>query len=221
MTSPVFPDPHPGDFYGNAVCLWNNYLVVGAYRGDVNNIYNRGKVYLYRLNPSATGWEYITSLWGPGNESENMFGTSLYLHNDTLLVGASGDFITRRIGYVHMYVRNGNSWPLVASLTAPDVTVNDGFGASVHYSNGRVIIGAPEASAVNLAQGKVYIFSHNGSEWKCDATLVSLGGKSWDAFGKSVALSAQTAFVSAPHHDVYGGSGDTRYDNGKIYFYNK
>lgn len=217
--SPFFiPFIASGDNFGYAVAVNGQYAVVGAPKANINGQNDKGRVYIYKVNAANTGWDYITTL-SPTNEPDSIyFGKSIYLRGDTLLVGAPGyAFPGNRTGKAFLYIRNGNSWILQATLFPPDRNMNDGFGNAVYFHNRHIIIGAKAARiGANNNQGKSYIFSYTGNGWEHESTLVSSDGRTEDGFGTGVILSGNEVMVSAPSVDF-----GVRTNNGRIYFFER
>jgi hypothetical protein len=218
MSTLLTPYLAAGDNYGYAVAVSGQYAVVGAPNADINGQNEKGRVYIYRVNPSNTGWEYITTLSPPNEPDSIYFGKSVYLHGDTLLVGAPGYvFPGNRIGKAFLYVRSNNSWNLQATLFPPDRNTKDGFGNAVHFDNLHIIIGAKNAKVgINNSQGKSYVFAYTGNGWEYQSTLVSSDGQTEDGFGASVIITGSEALIGAPSVDI-----GFRTNNGRIYFFTR
>ncbi|MGA9852712.1 MAG: isopeptide-forming domain-containing fimbrial protein [Gammaproteobacteria bacterium] len=107
-------------------------------------------------------------------------------------------------------------------LTVSSSVAQDGVGSSVAVSadNHTLIFGAPAATVNGIASaGKVYVFtrSHDGT-WTQQAVLTEAGTPGSDAFGSSVALSADgnTAVIGARSATVSGQAGA-----GKVYVFTR
>jgi hypothetical protein len=92
-----------------------------------------------------------------------------------------------------------------AKLLACDGTAGDTFGWSVAVEGDTAVIGAPQKRSGGI--GFVYVFALTGGVWALQAKLASANGALGDQFGKSVALSGDTAPVSAPYDDHGTSSG--------------
>ncbi len=80
-------DGAEGDAFGWSVAVAGDYVVVGS-RGDDDNGGNSGSVYVYRWNGS--NW-YETKITAFDGAVSNLFGFSVDIDNDMLVVGAYGD----------------------------------------------------------------------------------------------------------------------------------
>lgn len=218
MSSLLTPYISASDYYGTSVAVYGQYAVVGAPHADINGQTNKGRVYIYRVNPSNTGWDYITTLSPSGEPDSIYFGKSVYLHGDSLLVGAPGYASPgNRTGKAFLYVRSGNSWNLQATLYPPDRNMKDGFGSAVHFNSHHIIIGANKARVgINNNQGKSYVFAYTGNGWEYQSVLLSSDGQTEDAFGTGVIITDSEAMIGAPSADI-----SSRPNNGRIYFFSR
>ena len=102
-----------------------------------------GAVYIYDLGPS--GWERSVTLTAPDGQFMDMFGSSLALDGDLLLVGAamtSEDSFWDGVAYVFQY--HQGSWVDQLRLTPPeDGGFGDFFGSSVAVNGDTYLISAP------------------------------------------------------------------------------
>ena len=90
-----------------------------------------------------------------------------------------------------------------AKLTASDGAAIDTFGKSVAISGTTAIVGAPgKAYKGQAQQGVAYIYSYNGTSWVQVQELSASDGAAHDAFGTSVAIAGNTAFIGAPNNIV-------------------
>jgi FG-GAP repeat len=150
------------------------------------------------------------------------FGTSVALSIDgtTLAIGAprensgstssEADDNANDAGAVYVFARDGATWVQQAYLKAEHPDLDDLFGTGVALSaNGSVLaIGAASedgnARMVNgdqtnntaPAAGAAYVFRRSGTAWHQEAYVKPLNLDSYDAFGSSVALSADGAILA-------------------------
>jgi hypothetical protein len=101
-------------------------------------------------------------------------------------------------GEVYMYLNNNNNFVLQSTITASDGKKGDGFGASLHFENGQIIVGANTANiGAKETPGKAYIFKLNGNNWEQQAVLVASNGNENDQFGTAVTIGNAGAIVSS------------------------
>jgi hypothetical protein len=197
----------PEDFFGYAVALSGDTALVGAYRHKVGGNPLQGSAYVFTR--SGNTWnlqQKLTAsdgdLWGA------YFGFSVALSGDTALVGAFAETIGQNWaqGSAYVFARTGTTWSLQQKLTASDGTEESYFGYSVALSGDTALVGAPyDDAGGNQWQGAAYIFTRSGTSWGEQQKLVASDGTVADFFGRSVALSGDTALVGAGTN--LGGSG--------------
>jgi hypothetical protein len=116
-------------------------LAVGTMRSQSG--FMAGSVYIYDLGSS--GWERSVTLTAADGQSMDMFGSSLALDGDMLLVGAgmtSEDSFWDGVAYVFQY--HQGSWIDQLRLTPPeDGGFGDFFGSHVTANGDTYLISAP------------------------------------------------------------------------------
>ncbi len=147
------------------------------------------------------------------------FGWSVAVSGDTAIFGAIyDDDAGSRSGSAYVFVRNAGVWGFQAKLKANDGAAEDEFGVSVALDGDTAIVGAYLADVDGKAnQGSAYVFVRNGTTlaWTEQAKLTASDGAADDFFGRSVALSGDTALVGAYGDDV------THNNQGSVYVFVK
>ena len=165
-------------------------------------------------------------------EGNDLFGQSIAIDADTLVVGAfsdeveilPGQGVSSTVGSVYVFRRSAQLWHFEQRLIAPDAEAQGAFGFDVGMSGERLIVGAPQhdspdpGSAGNVVdQGAAYIYRRVGTVWTLEQKLVpqqALGA--FARFGHAVAIDADTALVGAP--DIGTGVVDVyRRDGGNVW----
>ena len=173
---------------------------------------------------SGTNWSQQAYLKASNTDSRDMFGESVSLDGDTLVVGAPGESSSATgingdqsdnsapgAGAAYVFVRSGTNWSQQAYLKASNTGSNENFGLfSVAISRDTIVIGAPyepsNATGVNADQsdnsapgaGAAYVFVRSGTNWTQQAYLKASNTDSGDMFGESVSLDGDTLVVGAP-----------------------
>ena len=145
----------------------------------------------------ATGWANSTGneaarLTAYNRENGDLFGVSVAIDNDTIVVGAYGDDSDK--GSAFVFVKPATGWANspgteTAQLTASVRNVNDHFGQSVAMDGATVVIGADALNANR--SGSAYVFTKPAAGWADSTEAVKLTGSgtaSGDRFGLSVAV---------------------------------
>jgi hypothetical protein len=100
-------------------------------------------------------------------------------------------------------------------LLASDGAWDDFFGSddSVAVSGDTAVVGAYGNDDNGSESGSAYVFRYDGSEWVEEAKLTAPDGAYGDRFGRSVAVSGDTAVIGAAYDDRGTGSAHVfRYD---------
>ncbi|MGB8342190.1 MAG: FG-GAP repeat protein [Chthoniobacterales bacterium] len=155
-------------------------------------------------------------------DAGDLFGTSVAVSGDTVVVGAPGEASNATgvngdqsnnsalgAGAAYVFVRNGTTWTQQAYLKASNTDPGDTFGISVAISGDTVVVGAyleaSNATGVNGDQtdnhaglaGAAYVFVRNGTTWTQQAYLKASNTDAGDEFGISVAVSGDTVAIGA------------------------
>lgn len=166
LVTQVFADPPQFDsFFGNAVALEGDTLVIAAYNedryeGGQQVASQVGAAYVFeRDEGGADGWGQITDLRQAAGATLDRFGSSLALDGDNLWIGApnaSSGGGSREEGIVYHYRRDeggANAWGEVAAIEADPNSRDAWFGSSLAASGEILLAGAPEHDA----QGAAYL----------------------------------------------------------------
>lgn len=207
------------DFFGFSVGLSGDTLVVGAYgedsNGDPNNDTKSGSGAAYVFVRNGTNWTQQAYLKASNTAVNDIFGYSVAISGDTILVGApdesSGLVRTNGngAGAAYVFVRNGTNWTQQAFLKASNRGTGDGFGVSVSISGDIAVAGAltefgggtgvnPDGADNTVYNaGAAYVFVRNGTNWSQQAYLKPSNTSDHFDFGGAVAVSGETVVSSA------------------------
>ncbi|MGI8721302.1 MAG: FG-GAP repeat protein [Geodermatophilaceae bacterium] len=207
--TPPRPDSDSG--FGYSVALKGDLAVVGELYADDSTGAATGAVHVFIR--SGTTWTLRDTLFPSDGEGAgaggvfiggDLFGISVALDQDTLVVGAAGHGVgvsgATDAGAAYVFVRSGTGWTAQAELSAADPTPGAGFGGSVALSNGTALVGA-ELDRAGKASGSAYAFVRTGTTWAQQANLTPSDGAPNDQFGNAVALIGNTAVIGS----LYGG----------------
>ncbi len=189
-----------------------------------NGLSSAGAVYVF-VRSGAT-WIQQAYLKASNTEDSDVFGASVAISGDTLVVGANLedsdadavdgselDGSAPSAGAAYVFVRSGVAWSQQAYLKAPNSDAGDEFGAAVAISGDTILVGARfEASADTGVDGNpldntagsagaAYVFTRSGIIWSFRSYLKGSNTEAGDRFGSSVAISGDTAVVGAPLED--------------------
>lgn len=209
------PDAKPGDAFGQSIALTESFLVIGAPKSDALGV-DSGAAYIYKRESDT--WRYQTKITASDGAAGDLFGISVALDGNTILVGADlHDEKAENAGAVYVYVLDDNQWQQEAKLMASDGGKTDIFGVRVALSENTALVSArrDDTEELGIDAGSAYIFVRDGSTWTQHLKLISPDGQADDRFGRGVALSGDTAIISAMNHDANGAN------TGALYVYKK
>lgn len=86
----VSAQPNALDNFGFSVSLAGDLIVVGAI-GDDDGAVDAGAAYVYRRSPDRSTWQFEQKLTAEDATQEGFFGTSVDVHETTIVVGAVGE----------------------------------------------------------------------------------------------------------------------------------
>jgi len=153
------------------------------------------------LSPEVSETKLIASDGTAGDR----FGRSVAICGDTAIVGSERDGIevNPQQGSAYVFIRSGTIWTQQTKLTASDGAASDEFGFSVAISGNTAIVGSEfDDIGANTFQGSVYVFERNGTLWTQQTKLTASDGATGDRFGRSVAISGDTAIVGSYDDDI-------------------
>ena len=191
------------DQFGRSVAISGDTVVVGAFQVDVSGRVDQGSAYVFVR--SGTIWTQQQQLTASDGAATDLFGTTVAINGETVVVGAPQADVSGRNnqGSAYVYVRTGTTWNQQQKLTASDGTTNDDFGRSVAISGDTVVVGSRlDDVGGNSNQGSAYVFVRTGSVWTQQQQVTASGGAANDQFGASVAISGETLVVGASQDDV-------------------
>ncbi len=198
-------DGGEGDQFGYSVALSGDTALIGVrFDDDDANGLESGSAYVFTR--SGTTWNQQARLTAADGSDRDWFGVRVALEGDTAVIPADADDSDVNgvdSGSVYVFIRSGTTWTQQAKLTASDGAAVDLFGYSVALSGDTVLIGArfDDDDVNGVDSGSVYVFTRCGTSWSQQAKLTAADGGAGDEFGYSVALSGDTAVITANADD--------------------
>lgn len=183
---------------GMAVAIRGDTAVVGAPFTTVQDKASQGAVWVFTRHDGV--WSEQAILIAADGASSDLFGSSVAISGDTILVGAErGDSsAVTNSGAAYVFSRQGSSWILDAKLQATDGAPNDFFGASVALEGNTALVGAYWHDVDGRAnQGAVYAFRRLQSGWEQQAKLAASDGAALEEFGRAVDLQGGRAVIGS------------------------
>ncbi len=155
------------------------------------------------LAAPPSSWSSATALDHDSDLRSDAFGRTVAVSGDLAVVSDSlqevGHYLG--VGQIYTYTHTDGAWPREGSpLVLPDGKPEDFFGYCVALSGGTLLASvASHLAEANPVPGSVYAFSHTASGWQQQGPkLVANDGYPADGFGTALAVSGDTAVISAP-----------------------
>ncbi len=204
--------PTADDEFGYAVAIDGDTAVVGM-PGDDDGGLNAGAAFVFIRDSSGT-WSQVARLRPSIPEANALFGNSVALKGNTIVVGAPREGTgSSGHGAVYVFTKDADSdWGNDAGQDHRIETAKllaDGGGASDEFGWEAVAVNDDEDTIVVGAYNKnaAYIFARPAAGWAdtTETLKLSRSGSS-DDFGRSVAIDGDTIVVGASGVDSTKGS---------------
>jgi len=186
--------PDAGVYFGGSVAVSGDWLAVGATGYTNGSLAHAGAVYLYHRDPGADCGGPWCSVGSPLTypEANALFGYSLSLQGDQLLVGARG---AGGDGRAQVFDRDPTGTacggePFCLSATLVPTQSSSWFGWSVSIDGDRAAVGA-------YSEGAAYVYDRQGDGTWTGQRVVGTGADAGSGFGV-VALEGDTLAVGSP-----------------------
>ncbi len=223
------------DNFGHSVDMDTGFAIIGAPNEDedqneTDQKLNAGAAYIYK-NISGN-WTRVQKLVASDRSNADNFGSAVSIRgNYAFVCAAKNDFDSLGndslydAGAVYIFKNIAGIWTQVQKVSAKDRGKGDEFGSSVSIHDNLAIIGAVyEAEDENGSNtvayaGSAYIFKNISGVWVQIQKIVGSDRMVNDAYGFSVEITPDYAFVGA-HYASKDTSGlNTLTGAGKVYIY--
>ncbi|MCW7464289.1 FG-GAP repeat protein [Leptospira levettii] len=215
------PNTETTDFFGTAVAIDGNTILVSAIQEDSNQITitngptasidnsasSSGAVYIFQRTGST--WVQQAYIKPPNAEANDQFGISLSISGDTIVVGAFNEASNQTTitngtsasannsaafaGAAYVFQRSGTSWAQQAYLKASNIEANDRIGTSVSISGDTIVVGSgfEDSNQTTITNGAT-ASSDNTASASGAAYVYRRTGFTW----------AEEAYLKAPNADA-------------------
>jgi hypothetical protein len=204
-------DASPGDSFGYGIGISGDTLVLSAPHDDDRGK-NSGSVYVYTRKGDT--WSQQVKITAQDGTEGDVFGISVAISGDTLLVGADlNEEKGFNAGAAYIFTRSGGNWTQQAKLTANDGAEGDLFGVRVALEEDTALISArrDDDKLMGVDSGSAYIFTRVDTTWRQQVKLTAPDGAKDDRFGRSVALAGDNALIGAMFQDEQGENSGSAY----------
>ena len=210
------------DYFGSAVALHENLLVIGAPNNDTGGT-NRGAVFLFTDHDGDSDWTdsgttvtkiHTTLRNGAGTYTipdDEKIGSSLALATGKLFIGSRASNSSRGAVYLLADTDNDIDWTdsgttltkLHESLGSYSLDSSDQYGTSLWVDDEVIMVGAIRDDDGNTNAGAVYVYDHAAR------TTLATGEFEKDTAptGGDSKLAAGTITVTTSATDVVGNTG--------------
>ncbi len=187
-----------------AAAIDNNVAVVGLQWSDVNDSAAQGIAYVFE---EGSTWQQIAELTPDDGQTGDLFGSSVALSGNTIIVGAQGMNTKddgEAQGAAYIFTKKAGTWQQTTKLQAGTNKTFDSFGSAVAI-DGSIAAVADKLYGVDGkdALGAVYVYKEQGNNWTHIATLTAEDEKVNSSFGSAVAINGNTIVVGAEGYN-YG-----------------
>ncbi|MEM7130375.1 MAG: FG-GAP repeat protein [Chloroflexota bacterium] len=142
--------------FGNALSLDGSAVIIGAMADDDNGS-ESGAAYIFRNSSGA--WIEESKL--SGESAGDLFGSSVAIEKNTVIVGATGDDeLAAGTGSAYIFQRNDSGeWDLVTKIIPQSAVPGARLGQAVAMYNDTAMIGANQDNGYSAAVGVIYIYN--------------------------------------------------------------
>jgi choice-of-anchor B domain-containing protein len=188
-----------GDYIGRMAAVDGDNVLMAAWAyGE-----SRGAVYVFHRDTNGR-WSESAVLTGSDSQSGDLFGMSIAIDGDVVLIGAPEKDGSMGAAYVFRRDDSG-TWSETGKLTGNGTSANSRFGRSVALREGRALIGA---STHERGLGSVFAYTYNedSAEWDAGAVLKPFdGGTPGTQFGALAQYTENGVWLGAPGASGFEG----------------
>ena len=204
------------DYFGAAVAIDGEHLVIGAPGTDGNHGVDAGAAYLFHHQKNADTWERSALIQAADGGAWAFFGSSVAIDGNTVMVGNTTDNAnTGGAAYVFYLNPDTNSWEQSQKLTANNGRKNDRFGTAIALRGNYAVISAPGGDGQASSSGTIYCFERSATRtgnWSEGRLAQARDEENFAYFGQAVAIDNRGGLVvGAPGKD--GGHGGIYQEN--------
>jgi hypothetical protein len=158
--------------------------------------------------------DQITKLTASDGSSGDIFGNSVAMYGNYIVIGAYGDDDNGSLsGSVYVFKNDGNgNITQIDKLIASDGTTDDQFGWSVSMYGDYIVIGSNGDDDNGSISGSAYVFKNDGNDsFDQIDKLTASDGSSVDFFGGSVSIYGDYIVIGSIGDDDNGSASGSAY----------
>jgi len=210
-------DPGPQGYFGGAVAIAGSTAMISSAGDDIAGRRSQGSVRW--IEKDGMHWHERGRITASPGWAFQLFGSSLALDGDRLLVGATGlnaaGTMWERSAY--QFARQGENWEQQSVLTLPPIDHDSRFGFNILLAGDIAIISASGQRVEASTIGAVHIFVDSVDGWSLQQTLTAPEPQTGGGFGESIALHQDLLMIGAPRLS-HGHASNAR---GAVYLYRR
>jgi len=186
----------PSYYFGRAVAISGNTVVVGEPRRALSPSPPQGKGMIWIFVRSGTTWTHQTHIKAYDAAFNDEFGTAVAIHKDTVAVGAHN---AKGGGAVYVLGRNGTAWGFHQKL---QISTTGKLGCAVALDGDTLVAGARWDGGPFLRTGAAFVFTRPAlsTKWFQQAKLTATSGASGEQLGRAVDISGDTVVVGVDQY---------------------
>ena len=203
-------DSASGDVFGVPMTMSGDTVVIGAPH-DSRDAPGSGAAYVFVKDGS--GWVQQQKLLPTTPANEQVFGLSVSIDGDTIVVGSPRESnpTTPFTGAAYVFVRNGSNWVLQQKLLLPGQGPGGDFGGAVAINGDSIVVTSVGDGEDNFLPGTASVFTRDqNGVWSFQQKFRASDMIRDQTYGGSVAISGDTVFVGseyiAPNHGASIGA---------------
>ena len=152
------------ELFGNSVAIDGDTMVIGAPEkpGIAPSIARKGAAYVFTR--TGTTWTEVKKLEASDGGAVDLFGSSVAISGDTVVVGSARNNSLTGAAYVFTRDTGGTgNWGQQQKLTALVPVSSSRFGNHVDIDGDTALIGAFDETSPR--KGAAYVFTRTGTTW--------------------------------------------------------
>jgi hypothetical protein len=171
----LFPRGDAAFNFGFSLAIEDDVAVIGARDDSFDGLNQAGSAFVFRYDRASAIWREEQKLYAFTPASDELFGASVDIHGDLIIIGANG--VAQAQGAAYVFRFDGKQWIGEVELTAFDGHSGDqlGWQGSVHVRDNFAAVGAFSApTQYGPDGGAVYTFVHRDGRWVLETKLIQV-----------------------------------------------
>lgn len=184
------PDSLTDSEFSTGVVLDGNTAFISSPGADVGGA-------VYRYSRQGADWVLVDFPVPTDIQAGDMYGYSLALYQDYLIVGAPG---SGGAGAIYVFKNSQSQWLEITKISLPDGVTGDQFGFCIGMVDTHLFVGAPGYQGT----GAVFIYNLYTDIWQNVYTLT--GSELSQNFGTALSVISNTLLIGASNTNNIGSA---------------